>query len=146
MNQFNQMVLDRLQEDRSRGLVVDNCHAYARIAQRLRYLWDGICLLGEEQLEKDGVLSCLVGISSMSQHCAESLELVSTEEIQAKEPISPNEKVSQYEQLLDGVLACLIGRKQQIAAHQLGNNRYAFEFDDRWLETLQQRMAELKDG
>jgi hypothetical protein len=79
MKLFNNLVYEQLKSDRN-ILVVDNLHGYARIAQRLRYLWDGLCLVGEDNLTKEGILACLVGIASVCQRVAESLGLVDEQE------------------------------------------------------------------
>lgn len=75
MSDFRSAVDEQLRHDRS-NLVVDNLHAYARIEQRVRSLWDALCLLGEKQLTPENLLYIYASIAAMAQHAAESVHAV----------------------------------------------------------------------
>jgi len=139
MKKFNELMYEHLQQDRNGTVIVDNLHAYARIAQRLRYFWDGLCLLGEDKLERSGILSCLVGIASVSQHAAESLGLTSEQ----KDVVNPcqekDEQIAKLKAALTQVFADISLNSKPIPSHQIGKPRFSFEFDKEYygrLETL----------
>ena len=126
---FNELVFKQLSADRSE-LVVDSLHAYARIAQRLRSLWDGLCLLGEDKMQGTDILACLFCIGSMTQHCAESLGLVETQGNAEAEAKLKDEEIRQLKATIKELLT-EIGRSARLTSPvQLGKKRYIYEFDE----------------
>jgi hypothetical protein len=129
MKKFRDLVFDQLILDRESAVVIDNLHGYARIAQRLRYLWDGLCIVGEEKLEKSGILSCLVGIAAMAQHAAESMGLV-VEQQPTAEDTQKDKELTDLKNSLTNLLEQIGRTSKPIPSHQLGRKRFSFEFDE----------------
>jgi len=135
MKKFNDYLLEQVESDRSL-LVVDNLHGYARIQYRLANYWNAICLLGENNLDKESILSLLVGIASMVQHTAESVGLVEQQDTHDKEIESIRGDAQETKWALKNLLLTINQQSKQITALQLGVKRYSFEFDERQFHEL----------
>lgn len=135
MSKFTDLTFEQLKSDRSE-LVVDSLHGYARIAQRVRVLWDAICLLG---IEGRDLLSILVGISSMTQHVAESLGLVSLQEDHEVEVSQSQKELYETKEALRTLLNEMAMNSQPIPGYQMSKPRYKFEFTQEYYLSLVER-------
>ena len=137
MSEFKAAVAEQLNHDRS-SLVVDNFHAYARIEQRVRALWDALCLLGEAQLSKENLLYMYAGMASMAQYAAESLHAAQPE----TQTINPTEESLKLKiEELRSILSHIVGCSQPAKQLQRGQQRFMFEYD---LDTLNKLRKEAK--
>jgi len=136
---FNELVWELVSQARINSIVVDNHHAYGIILHGVDSLWDQMRSLGPED-DHQVLLPAFVNLAVCTQLAAENLALVPEQTDIDDRYKDAEKKVEDLKTLLRVIINSMDAHKQPARAHQLGSNRFAYEFDESFLDTLKQNL------